>query len=308
MNDSTSPATIASDAASTTRPAPTVGKEAKREEFDVWLEAGRTGMHYWLDLWRYRELFLVLAWRDLAIRYKQTVVGVAWSLLQPLLTMMIMTIVFGKLAGLHSDGNVPYAIMVLSGMLPWQFFANALSNSGQSLVGNSTLISKVYFPRLILPASSIAVSLVDFLVSLVILAAMLIVYRFVPSWRFGFLPLLMLVAFAAALGPGLLVTALNVKYRDFRFVLPFLIQFGLYLCPVGYSSSIVREKFGDTIFLIYSLNPMVGIIDGFRWAILGESASFNLLSFLASIATASLLLALGVWYFRRTERTFADII
>lgn len=308
MNDSTSPAAIATDAASTTRPAPTVGKEAKREEFDVWLEAGRTGMHYWLDLWRYRELFLVLAWRDLAIRYKQTVVGVAWSLLQPLLTMMIMTIVFGKLAGLHSDGNVPYAIMVLSGMLPWQFFANALANSGQSLVGNSTLISKVYFPRLILPASSIAVSLADFLVSLLILAAMMMVYRFVPNWRFFFLPLMMLLAFGAALGPGLLVTALNVKYRDFRFVLPFLIQFGLYLCPVGYSSSIVREKFGDPIFLLYSLNPMVGIIDGFRWAILGESATFYLPSFLVSIATTSLLLAIGVWYFRRTERTFADII
>ncbi len=222
--------------------------------------------------------------------------------------MIIMTIVFGKLAGLHSEGTVPYAIMVLSGMLPWQFFANALSTSGQSLVGNSSLISKIYFPRLILPVSTVAVSLVDFLLSLLILAAMTVFYRFVPSWRIVFLPFFMVLAFAAALGPGLLVTALNVKYRDFRFVLPFMIQFGLYLCPVGFSSSVVREKLGDTIFLLYSLNPMVGIIDGFRWAILGSSATFYLPSFLVSIAAAFLLLGFGIWYFRKTERTFADII
>jgi lipopolysaccharide transport system permease protein len=308
MNDSPSPVTIAPDVSLTgTRPPP-IQKEVNTEEFDIWLEAGRTEKHYWHDLWRYRDLFLILAWRDIAVRYKQTFVGVAWGLIQPFLTMVVMTIVFGKLAGLHSEGSVPYAIMVLSGMLPWQFFANALSTSGLSLVGNSSLISKIYFPRLILPASTVAVSLVDFLLSLLILAAMMVFYRFVPSWRIVFLPLLMLVAFAAALGPGLLVTALNVKYRDFRFVLPFAIQFGLYLCPVGFSSSIVREKLGDTIFLLYSLNPMVGIIDAFRWAILGGSSTLYVPSILVSVAASLLLLGAGIWYFRKTERTFADII
>ena len=306
MNDPSSPAVIAPEtslgANQSLRP------EASKDQFDIWLEAGRTEKHYWYDLWRYRDLFLILAWRDIAVRYKQTFVGVAWGLLQPFLTMIIMTIVFGKLAGLHSEGTVPYAIMVLSGMLPWQFFANALSTSGLSLVGNSSLISKIYFPRLILPISTVAVSLVDFLLSLLILAAMTIFYRFVPSWRVVFLPFFMTLAFAAALGPGLLVTALNVKYRDFRFVLPFMIQFGLYLCPVGFSSSVVREKLGDTLFLFYSLNPMVGIIDGFRWAILGSSATFYLPSFIISIAAACMLLGFGIWYFRRTERTFADVI
>jgi lipopolysaccharide transport system permease protein len=308
MNDPITPAMIASEPSLSANRPSSFQEDAGSDQFDIWLEAGRTEKHYWQDLWRYRDLFLILAWRDIAVRYKQTFVGVAWGLLQPLLTMIIMTIVFGKLAGLHSEGTVPYAIMVLSGMLPWQFFANGLSTSGQSLVGNSSLISKIYFPRLILPLSTVAVSLVDFLLSLLILAAMTFLYRFVPSWRIVFLPFFTVLAFGAALGPGLLVTALNVKYRDFRFVLPFMIQFGLYLCPVGYSSSVVREKVGDTLFLLYSLNPMVGIIDGFRWSILGSAANFYLPSFIISITAAAVLLAVGIWYFRKTERTFADII
>jgi lipopolysaccharide transport system permease protein len=308
MNDPSSPAVIAPKASLSEKPASPPQPETGTDHFDIWLKAGHTEKHYWHDLWRYRDLFLILAWRDIAVRYKQTFVGVAWGLLQPFLTMIIMTVVFSKLAGLHSEGTVPYAIMVLSAMLPWQFFANALSTSGVSLVGNSGLISKIYFPRLILPASTVAVSLVDFLLSLLILAAMTVFYRFVPSWQIVFMPFFMALAFAAALGPGLLVTALNVKYRDFRFVLPFMIQFGLYLCPVGYSSSVVREKFGDSVFLLYSLNPMVGIIDGFRWAILGPSATFYLPSFLISVTASFALLAIGIWYFRKTERTFADII
>jgi lipopolysaccharide transport system permease protein len=308
MNDPLSPEVLAPETSLRTNRPSSLNKEDSPDQFDIWLEAGRTERNYWNDLWRFRDLFLILAWRDIAVRYKQTFVGVAWGLLQPLLTMIIMTVIFGKLAGLHSEGTVPYAIMVLSGMLPWQFFANALSTSGQSLVSNSSLISKIYFPRLILPASTVAVSLVDFLLSLLILAAMTVIYRFVPSWKIVFLPFLTLLAFLAALGPGLLVTALNVKYRDFRFVLPFMIQFGLYLCPVGFSSSVVREKVGDALFLLYSLNPMVGIIDGFRWAILGSSATFYPLSFIVSIAAACVLLAIGIWYFRKTERTFADVI
>jgi len=284
------------------------GSRQAKDDFDIWLEAGRTEKHYWLDLWRYRELFLILAWRDIAVRYKQTLVGVTWSLLQPFLTMLIMTFVFGKLAGLHSEGNAPYAIMVFSGMLPWQFFANALFTSGQSLVTNANLVSKIYFPRLIIPASMAMVSLADFLISFLILAVMMVFYHFVPSWRIITLPLFMLLTFITSLGPALIVTALNVKYRDFRFVLPFVIQFGLYLCPVGFSSAIVREKFGDVVFLLYSLNPMVGVIDGFRWAILGQSSNLNLPGFPISVLLSIALLIVGVWYFRKLERSFADII
>ena len=284
------------------------GSRQANDDFDIWLEAGRTEKHYWLDLWRYRELFLILAWRDIAVRYKQTLVGVTWSLLQPFLTMLIMTFVFGKLAGLHSEGNAPYAIMVFSGMLPWQFFANALFTSGQSLVTNANLVSKIYFPRLIIPASMAMVSLADFLISFLILAVMMVFYHFVPSWRIITLPLFMLLTFITSLGPALIVTALNVKYRDFRFVLPFVIQFGLYLCPVGFSSAIVREKFGDVVFLLYSLNPMVGVIDGFRWAILGQSSNLNLPGFPISVLLSITLLMVGVRYFRKLERSFADII
>ena len=308
MNDSSSPTTMTSDSTLAKAGLPPFRKEARTDEFDIWLEAGRTEKHYWLDLWRYRDLFLILAWRDVAVRYKQTIVGVTWSLLQPFLTMIIMTVVFGRLAGLHSEGTVPYSIMVLSGMLPWQFFANALSTSGQSLVSNANLVSKIYFPRLIIPASAVVVALVDFLFSFLILTAMMVVYRFVPSWRILSLPFFMCLAFFTSLGPGLFVTALNVKYRDFRFVMPFVIQFGLYLCPVGFSSSIIREKLGDTAFLFYSLNPMVGLIDGFRWAILGGASSFYLPSFLISISVTTTLLITGIWHFRKIERSFADII
>jgi lipopolysaccharide transport system permease protein len=306
MNDSSFPATIPdtplAKAESSRDP-----DEARKDDFDIWLEAGRAEKHYWLDLWRYRELFVILAWRDIAVRYKQTIIGVAWSLLQPFLTMIIMTIVFGKLASLHSEGTAPYAIMVFSGMLPWQFFANSLALSGQSLVGNANLVSKVYFPRLIVPASAVGVALADFVLSFVILGAMMIFYRFIPSWRILTLPVFVLLSMMISLGPGLFVTALNVKYRDFRFVLPFMIQFGLYVCPVGFSSSLIKEKFGEVAFLIYSLNPMVGVIDGFRWAIIDE-ASFSLPSFLISLTVASVLFVTGIWYFRKMERTFADII
>jgi lipopolysaccharide transport system permease protein len=278
------------------------------EEFDIWLEAGRIEKHYWLDLWRFRELFLILAWRDVAVRYKQTLIGVVWSILQPLLTMLIMSFVFGKLAGLHADGNVPYPILVFCGTLPWQFFAVAMTTSGQSLVTNASLVSKIYFPRMVIPISSVVVALVDFSVSLLILAVLMVVFHILPTWHLLILPLLLVLAFVTSLGPGLFITALNVRYRDFRFVLPFIIQFGLYLCPVGFSSLMIREKIGDSLFLLYSLNPMVGVIDGFRWAILGNACKIFWPSFGISVSVSLCLLATGIWYFRRTERTFADII
>jgi lipopolysaccharide transport system permease protein len=281
---------------------------ADESDFDLWLEAGQTEKHYWLDLWRYRELFAILAWRDVAIRYKQTVAGAAWAILQPFLSMVIMTIIFGKVAGLPSQGAAPYAIMVFAGMLPWLFFSNSLSASSQSLVGNANLISKVYFPRLIIPTSAVVVACIDFLVSFVILVGMMLFYQFPPSWRIFTLPLFILLSFIAALGPGLIITALNVKYRDVRFIIPFLVQFGLYVSPVAYSSDVIRSKIGETWFMIYSLNPVVGVIDGFRWAILGGNSQIHLPSFCLSIVLAFLLLALGIWYFRKTEKTFADVI
>jgi lipopolysaccharide transport system permease protein len=267
------------------------------------IEAGRTERHYWADLWRYRELFGFLVWRDFLVRYKQTAIGVAWALLRPLVAIVVFTIVFGRLAGLPSDG-APYAIMVCAGLLPWQFFASGFSEAGGSLVGNASIISKVYFPRLVIPASAVIVSLVDFAVSLAILAGLMIWYGYAPGWRIATLPLFLAIAFLAALGAGLWVGALNVRYRDFRFVIPFIVQFGLYISPVGFSSSIIPENWR----FVYSLNPMVGVIDGFRWAILGGQDALYWPGFLLSLAVVLLLVVSGVWYFRRTERSFADVI
>jgi len=276
----------------------------KSTEFDLILEPGRADKNYWLDLWRYRELFYILAWRDLKVRYKQTVIGIVWSLIRPFLTMVIFTIVFGKLAKLPTEGLAPYPILVFSGMLPWFFFSNSLSEASNSLVGNSNLISKVYFPRLIIPASSIITSFVDFLISFLMLFVLMIWYQFTPSWHIIFIPLFLLVAFAASFGAGLWLTTMNVKYRDFRYIIPFIIQFGLYVCPVGFSSSIIPEKWR----LLYSLNPMVGVIDGFRWAILGDSSTIYWPGFLTSLGVITLLLWYSIRHFRKMEKAFADYI
>jgi lipopolysaccharide transport system permease protein len=275
-----------------------------RIQTELVIEAGRTESQYWKDLWRYRELFYFLAWRDILVRYKQTAIGIAWALIRPFLTMVVFTVVFGNLANLPSEGNAPYPILVFAAMLPWQFFANALAESSNSLIGNANLISKVYFPRLIVPASSVIVSFVDFLISGMILLALMAWYNFVPSWRIVTLPLFILIAFAAAMGAGLWLAALNVKYRDFRYIVPFIVQFGLYISPVGFSSNIVPQQWR----LLYSLNPMVGVIDGFRWAILGGESKLYWPGFTLSLGLVALLFVSGVLYFRKTERTFADVI
>jgi lipopolysaccharide transport system permease protein len=267
------------------------------------IEAGRTERHYWRDLWRYRELFYFLAWRDLLVRYKQTVVGVAWSLIRPLLTMLVLTVVFGKL-GKMPTGGAPYPLLVFCGMLPWQFFSNALSESGNSLVANSNLISKIYFPRLIVPASSVITSFVDFIISAAFLVVLMFWYHFSPSNHIVILPLFILLAFAASLGVGLWIAALMVEYRDFRFVVPFIVQFGLYISPVGFLSNVVPVKYR----LLYALNPIVGVIDGFRWCILGGEQTLYWPGLSLSIGGVIFLVITGIWYFRRTERTFADVI
>lgn len=272
-------------------------------EEEIIIEPGQGFGQYWRELWRYRELFYFLAWRDITVRYKQTAIGIAWSLIRPLLTMVVFTIVFGRLADLPSDG-APYAILVFAAMLPWQFFANALTESSTSLINNANMISKVYFPRLAVPASSVIVSFVDFLVSFGILVALMIFYHYLPSWRMLTLPLFILLAFCAAMGAGLWLAALNVKYRDFRYIVPFIVQFGLYISPVGFSSSIIPDKWR----FVYALNPMVGVIDGFRWAILGGERGVYLPGFILSVGVVIMILGGGLWYFRKTERNFADVI
>lgn len=267
------------------------------------IKAGRTESQYWQELWRYRELFYFLAWRDVIVRYKQTVIGIVWALIRPFLTMIVFTVVFGNLAKLPSQG-APYSILVFAAMLPWQFFANALAECSNSLITNSNLISKVYFPRLIVPASAVIVSFVDFMISGIILLVLMAWYNFVPDWRILTLPLFTIIAFAASIGAGLWLAALNVEYRDFRYIVPFIVQFGLYISPVGFSSSIVPEKWR----LLYSLNPMVGVIDGFRWAILAGESQIYWPGFTLSLALVILLFTSGIWYFRKMERKFADVI
>ena len=267
------------------------------------IEAGRAERHYWRDVWRYRELFYFLAWRDILVRYKQTAVGVLWAVLRPFLTMVVFTLVFGKLAKLPA-GNTPYPILVFAALLPWQFFANAFTEAGNSLINNANMISKVYFPRLVVPVSAVIVSFVDFLISFAILVGLMTWYGHLPDWRILTLPLFILMAFIAAMGTGLWVAALNVKYRDFRYIIPFVVQIGLYISPVGFSSAIVPEQWR----LLYALNPMVGVIDGFRWAIMRGDAPMYWPGFLLSLLLVVVIFITGIYYFRKTEKSFADVI
>lgn len=276
---------------------------ANDESNVVLIEAGRADARYWRDIWRFRELLFFLAWRDILVRYKQTVIGVTWSLIRPLLTMIVFTIVFGKLAGLPSNG-VPYPILVFAALLPWQFFANSLSDSSNSLLSNAGMISKVYFPRLIVPASSIVVSIVDFLITFLLMLGLMVWFQVAPTWRLLLLPAFLLLALATALGAGLWLAALNIKFRDFRYIVPFIIQFGLYVSPVGFSSDLVPERWR----LLYSLNPMVAVIDGFRWAIIGGEMQIYWPGFIVSCLLIALILFTGILYFRKTEKTFADVI
>ena len=259
------------------------------------------------ELWRYRELFLFLTWRDILVRYKQTALGISWALLQPFLTMVVFTVVFGRLARFPSNGS-PYAVMTLAALLPWQFFANALSESSNSLVASSNMISKVYFPRLIIPASSVLSGLLDFLISLALLFGMMLWYRVPFRANLLLLPVFLMAAFLTAFAAGVWLSALNVKYRDVKYVVPFFTRIGLYVCPVGFMSSLVFDKFGSRIHFLYSLNPMVGVIDGFRWCVLGAGFEPYWPGFAASLGAALLILGCGVVYFRTTEKRFADVI
>lgn len=276
----------------------------KRDPYQIKtiIEADQARKRYWQDVWQYRELLYVLSWRDLKVRYKQTVIGVLWAIIRPAITLLIFTVVFGKIAQLPSEGNTPYSIMVLAGLLPWQFFASAVSESSNSLIGNESLITKVYFPRVIIPVSTILTVFIDFLVSLMILGILMLFFRYPPSWQIIALPILLAQVSILSLGLGLALSAFNVQFRDFRYVIPFFLQAGLFLSPVGFSSGALPEKWHT----IYALNPMVGIIDGFRWAITGRP--FPLWSFFTSLLITIIVFSLGFRIFRRMERSFADHI
>lgn len=267
------------------------------------VKAGRSAGKYWRDLCRFRELLFFLAWRDIAVRYRQTYVGVAWAMLRPFVTMIVLTIVFGKIANM-SSGGVAYPILVFAAMLPWQFFASGLVDCGNSLITNTELVSKVYFPRLIIPFSSLLVNLVDLIFSGLIMVGLMIWFHAVPDWRIAFLPLFLILGVMTTLGIGLWVAALNVEYRDFRHLIPFIVQFGLYISPVGFSSEVIPAKWR----IVYALNPMVGVIDGFRWSLLAGHAELNQLAFILSLCVSSLLFVSGVWVFRKKESEFADVI
>jgi lipopolysaccharide transport system permease protein len=274
------------------------------EEFDLIIEPSRRAKNYWRDLWRYRELFLFMAWRDILVRYKQTVLGVAWSVLRPFLILIVFSVIFGKLAKFPVEGHAPYPIMVLAALLPWQLFANALAESSNSLIMNANMISKIYFPRVIIPSSSVIVSFIDFLIAFALLVGLMLWYGFWPDWKILSLPLFVLLALVSAMGGGLWMSALNVKYRDFRYIIPFVVQFGLYVSPVGFSSGVIPDGWR----LLYSLNPMVGVIDGFRWALLGSDVALYWPGFLLSILLSFGLFWSGLMYFRKAEKDFADVI
>jgi lipopolysaccharide transport system permease protein len=277
--------------------------------FEVFIEPGRAERNYWKDLWRYRELFYILSWRDLKVRYKQTVIGVVWSVLRPLLTMVIFTFVFGRMANFKPPPGVEeYAILVFAGLLPWQFFSAGLSEASNSLIGNERLISKVYFPRMIIPAASVITSLVDFFISLGLMFVLLIFYRTVPSINLVFLPFFIIMAFFASFGVGLWLTALNVKYRDFKHVVPFLVQLGLYISPVGFSSDVASKIIPEKFRLLYYLNPMAGIIDGFRWCFFGDKTPIYWNGMFVSLGVIIIFLLIGIRTFRKMEKSFADLI
>ena len=276
--------------------------------FEVFIEPGRAERNYWKDLWRYRELFYILSWRDLKVRYKQTIIGVVWSVLRPLLTMMIFTFVFGNIAKFTPPEGIKYAVLVFAGLLPWQFFASGLTEASNSLIGNERLISKVYFPRMIIPAASVITSLVDFFISLALMFLLLIWYGIVPSINIFFLPLFIVMAFFASFGVGLWLTALNVKYRDFKHVVPFLVQLGLYVSPVGFLSEVASKIIPEKFRLLYYLNPMAGVIDGFRWCFFGDKTPIYWNGMFVSLAVIIIFLLIGIRTFRKMEKSFADLI
>jgi lipopolysaccharide transport system permease protein len=267
-----------------------------------------TDSNYWKDVWRFRGLCYFLAWRDVLVRYKQTAIGIAWSVLRPALTIGVFWFIgwFFKIP----DEGVPRIIMVTAATLPWQFFSSAFSEAANSLISNQNLLTKVYFPRIIVPVSTVIVCLIDFLISFAILVVIMIFLRYTPGWQIMLLPFFLVLALLTAMGSGLFIAALNVKYRDFRYVIPFIVQFGLYVSPIAFSSNTIFASVDipNWAKVLYALNPMVGVIDGFRWCITGGEMAIATVPFAISMAITALMLVVGVRYFRRMEKSFADVI
>ena len=276
--------------------------------FEVYIEPGRSERNYWKDLWRYRELFYILSWRDLKVRYKQTILGVMWSVIRPLLTMLIFTFIFGQVARLKPPDGIVYSVLVFAGLLPWQFFAAGLTEASNSLIGNERLISKVYFPRLIIPAASVITSLVDFMISLVLMFVLLAWYGITPSVNLVFLPFFIIFAFLASFGTGVWLTALNVKYRDFKYVVPFIVQLGLYISPVGFTSDVASKIIPEKLRFLYYVNPMAGVIDGFRWSFFGDKFPPDWNGMAVSLGVTIFFVFIGIRTFRKMEKSFADMI
>lgn len=274
------------------------------KNFDIYIEAKNTNLHYWRDIWKYRELFFILAWRDIAVRYKQTILGFIWTILRPLLTMSIFVIIFGKIAKISIDADTSYSIFVFSALIPWFFFSTALSDASNSMILSSNLISKVYFPRMIIPSAAIIVACVDFLISLLILAILLIIFSHPLTLKILTLPLFSILLFILAWSLGLFLAALNVKYLDFKFIIPFALQIGLYVSPIGFPTTIIPDEWK----MLFYLNPLVGIIDGFRWAIIGRGLEINYIAIAISILECIIISTLSIKYFRSIERSIADTI
>jgi lipopolysaccharide transport system permease protein len=275
------------------------------DEFDIVIRPSSGWLNLQMnELWRYRELLYFLTWRDIKVRYKQTVLGMAWAVLQPLMSMVVFTIFFGRLARIAPDGDLPYEIWNYAALVPWMFFANGLSKTGNSLVGSANLITKVYFPRMVIPIATVLSGVVDFVLAFVILILMMLAYQIVPTANIIWLPLFLLLAFVTALGMGMWLSAMNVMFRDVRYILPFMTQLWLFITPIAYPSSLIQD---DVLRTLYGVNPMVGVVEGFRWALLGIDTVPSA-TILVSCGVAILLLVTGAYYFRRMEKSFADVV
>lgn len=273
------------------------------ERNEVVIKAGNSVLNYWREVWRQRELFWILGKRDVMVRYKQTVLGVAWGIIRPLMTAMVMVFAFGKIAKLEQDSSIPYMLVVIPGVIIWLFFSQSLSQISNSIVGNGNLVSKVYFPRIIIPFSSLLVGLLDAIIAFVMFIVFCVYYQFVPGWQIFFAPIFLILAYLAAFGSGLFASVLNVKYRDIAQIIPFVVQFGYFISPVAYSSERVKNEWW---YPIYNLNPVAGAIDGMRWCLLGDFAEFNWQSFIPMLIFVTISVLFSIWFFRKNENSFVD--
>lgn len=275
------------------------------KENEVIIKAGKSALHYWREVWRQRELFWILGKRDVMVRYKQSVLGIAWAVIRTLLTTMVMAFAFGKIAKLEQGSTIPYILIVIPGVIIWLFFSQSLLQISNSIVGNGNLVSKVYFPRIIIPFSSLLVGLLDAIIAFILFFVICVYYQFTPNWHIIFAPLFLLLTYLGAFGAGLFAATLNVKYRDIGQIIPFVVQFGYFISPVAYS---VEKYKSEWWYPIYNLNPVAGTVDGMRWCLLGDFAEFNWQSFIPMLFFVTFSVLISIWFFRKNENSFVDHI